>query len=246
VSDGFTLDGDGPLYAQIERAVVGAVIGGDLRPGDRLPSEAEFTALFGASRMTVNRALRALADDGLVVRKRRGGTFVAKPVQNHAVLAIADIRDEIESGGSAYGYELLSAHTARAVKAVAEPLGLKAGAKVIHVRCRHLADGVPVVLEDRGINPAAAPGVDTAAFAETSPNAWLLETVPWSRADVGVSAVAADADLADALAIAPGTPCLQVDRTTWLGDQGVTRVHLTYPGDKHRLTARVLRSAYAD
>lgn len=240
--DDFTLDGDGPLYAQIVRAIAADIIDGTVRPGDRLPTEDDLTKVFKASRMTVNRALRTLADDGMVIRKRRGGTFVAKPMHDHAVLAITDIRDEIAASGADYGYELLFAQMKKAAKAVAEPLGLKPGSRVMHVRCRHLADGLPVVLEDRGINPKAAPGVDTAVFEHTSPNAWLLDTVPWSRADIGVSAIAADDDLAEALNIAPNTPCLQVDRTTWLGNQGVTRVHLIYPGTTHRLTAEILRS----
>ena len=41
---------------------------GQIKPGDRLPSEHELVAQFGISRMTVNRALRELVDQGRIVR----------------------------------------------------------------------------------------------------------------------------------------------------------------------------------
>ncbi|MCQ4034039.1 GntR family transcriptional regulator, partial [Klebsiella pneumoniae] len=46
---------------------------------ESIPSEAELVAQFGFSRMTINRALRELTDEGLLVRLQGVGTFVAEP-----------------------------------------------------------------------------------------------------------------------------------------------------------------------
>ena len=70
----FKLDGSGPLYRQIKRAITQPILLGRCGPGTRLPSEVAFTRMFCTSRMTVNRALQMLADEGLVVRHRRNGT----------------------------------------------------------------------------------------------------------------------------------------------------------------------------
>ena len=68
------LDGEGPLHAQIRRAVAAAILSGRIPPGGRVPPEAELMRLFGASRMTVHRAISDLAAEGLVRRNRRAGT----------------------------------------------------------------------------------------------------------------------------------------------------------------------------
>ncbi|MDT0570977.1 winged helix-turn-helix domain-containing protein [Streptomyces sp. DSM 3412] len=46
--------------------------GGDLRPGERLPTQAELAEEFGVERGTVRQALRALQDDGLLSNVSKG------------------------------------------------------------------------------------------------------------------------------------------------------------------------------
>ena len=52
---------------------------GRWKPGDRLPSEAELVRRFGASRITVGRAVRDLQLAGLVERRAGSGTYVGPP-----------------------------------------------------------------------------------------------------------------------------------------------------------------------
>lgn len=46
--------------------------GGDLRAGDRLPTQAELAEEFGVERGTVRQALRALQEDGLLTNVSKG------------------------------------------------------------------------------------------------------------------------------------------------------------------------------
>ncbi|WP_429817534.1 FadR/GntR family transcriptional regulator [Ensifer sp. B1-9] len=66
----------------VAKRVHEAIVSGELRPGDRLPSEAELANGFGIALMTVRAALIALRDMGLLVtvRGRHGGNFVAEDV----------------------------------------------------------------------------------------------------------------------------------------------------------------------
>lgn len=57
------------------------VIAGSIRPGDRLPREAELMVEFGASRTAVRDAVKVLASKGLVQTRQRGGTQVRDPQQ---------------------------------------------------------------------------------------------------------------------------------------------------------------------
>jgi GntR family transcriptional repressor for pyruvate dehydrogenase complex len=69
-----------------------AILGGQLRPGDRLPSESELATSFGVSRSVVREALKVLASSGLVtsVRGRDGGTFVVHVAGDAAAQSLAE------------------------------------------------------------------------------------------------------------------------------------------------------------
>ncbi|MDN3720660.1 GntR family transcriptional regulator [Roseibium salinum] len=77
------------------------------QPGERIPHEADLAEEFGCARTTVNRALRDLAESGLVVRKRRAGTRVALNPPQRATLTIPIIREEVEALGRKYRHSLL-------------------------------------------------------------------------------------------------------------------------------------------
>lgn len=66
-----------PKYQRLSNVLVDAIRRGVWRPGDRLPAEEELTGLTPYSLGTVQRALRDLADQGLVVREHGLGSFVA-------------------------------------------------------------------------------------------------------------------------------------------------------------------------
>jgi DNA-binding LacI/PurR family transcriptional regulator len=65
------------LYQQIRDAILGDIRSGKLHPGDPVPSELQLARQFGVSRITSKKALDTLRQDGVVVRERGRGTFVA-------------------------------------------------------------------------------------------------------------------------------------------------------------------------
>ena len=67
-----------PKYAQLREILFSAIGAGHWKPGDKLPTESELTRITPFSLGTVQRALRALVDEGLVVRTQGSGTFVAE------------------------------------------------------------------------------------------------------------------------------------------------------------------------
>ncbi len=74
-----------PKYRQVFEALSQQISGGGLRPGDRLPSEADLVRTFGASRITVGRALRDLQVAGLIERRAGSGSFVRRPVPTRSL-----------------------------------------------------------------------------------------------------------------------------------------------------------------
>ena len=239
MTDSLALDGRGPLHEQIRRAVCAPIVSGAWQPGQRVPSEHELMALFGASRMTVNRAMRALADDGLIVRRRRTGSVVASAAGDRAVMSMGSIRAAVEVGGQVYSYECLARHRARATDDIAGRFKIAAGTPLLNLSWRHVADSRPAALEDYWINLAAIPEAADEMFDTMPPGEWLAARLPWSKSRYVVTAANAGVATAKLLDLEPGTACLKIDRRSWRNGVPATFVTCLYPGAGHALTGEV-------
>lgn len=144
-------------FRQIKTLVHQNVASGEWRTGERIPSELDLAARFGVARMTVNRALRELTEEGVLARISGVGTFVAEAKPQSNLLMIAHIRDEIRARGHEYRCRVLSRAREPASFDVAAAFGLDVNTPVFHVVCVHEENGRPIQLEDRYVNPAAAP-----------------------------------------------------------------------------------------
>lgn len=67
-----------PVHEAIRASLEQAILSGALPPGSKLPTETELAARWGCARMTAGRALNALAQAGMVERRRKAGTVVAR------------------------------------------------------------------------------------------------------------------------------------------------------------------------
>jgi GntR family histidine utilization transcriptional repressor len=225
------------LHQRITDDLAGEIRSGAWPPGYRIPFEHELTARYGCARATVNKAVQALAAAGLVDRRRRAGTFVARPRIQSAVLQIPDMEAEITRRGQTYGYELLSRRV-RALGQTPEETDLGGDGAVLDLRCRHLAGGAPFAFEARVINLAAAPEALDADFSGTAPGAWLLAHAAWTEARHQITAINPDAETAAGLVIDRARACLCLKRWTWRPEAGVTYARQVFPGDVYDLVAR--------
>jgi GntR family transcriptional regulator, histidine utilization repressor len=230
------MTGTRPLYQVIRSAIEGRIMSGALRPGDRIPFEHELMAEYGCSRMTVNKALSALASAGLIARQRRRGSFVTQPRIHMAALQIPDIREEIEKRGHTYALRLVTRSIHEANAAEAALLRLPAGRELLSLRCVHLADGRPYAVEARLINLAAVSEARDADFAAVPPGSWLLAHVPWTEAEHRITAAPAG-EAAELLGLDVTRPCLVLERWTWREAEAITYVRTAFDGDRFDLTA---------
>lgn len=226
------------LHERILADISGRIVSGEWPPGHRIPFEHELTEQYGCSRMTVNKALTQLAKSGLIERRKRSGSFVARPRSQAAVLEIHDIRTEVEALGLPYRYEFLERYRRAAGSTTSSGIDLEGSPATLQLTCRHFAADAPFCLEERAINLDAVPEAAHEPFADNAPGPWLIGHVPWSEAEHTIRAVAADRRTARLLGLPAGTACLVIERRTWSNGQPVTRVHLTYPGASHAVVAR--------
>ncbi|HWK45481.1 MAG TPA: UTRA domain-containing protein [Stellaceae bacterium] len=232
------LDGDGPIWQQIRRAIARPILNGDWAPGSRVPSEFDLMERYGAARMTVHRAIRSLASDGLVERRRKSGTIVAVRPPERPVFEIWNIAAEVERRGAAYRFELLERVLLEPGDERGGPIGVDDGTPLLWLVCRHFSDGQVLQLEERLINLAASPDAAEQDFDRVSPGLWLLHNVAWTEAEHAITAEGAPEAISAPLDVAPDAACLVVERRTWNGLEPVTYVRLWHPGDRHRLVGR--------
>ena len=226
------------LYEQVREYITRRIQSGEWPSGHRLPSEHEFVALFGISRMTVNRALRELAEQGRVVRIAGVGSFVAEEKPQSTLLQIPNLAGEIRQRGHDYLYKVIRVERLSATIDVATALDLRAGASVFHTVCVHLENGVPIQLEDRYVSPKWAPGFGEQDFSQLQPSEYLVRNIPFDEIEHVVDAVLPTPEQAQLLETGTNEPCLLLTRRTWYRSAPVTLVRCLHPGQRYRLGSR--------
>lgn len=184
------------------------------KPGELLPNEADLAAEFGCARSTVNRALQAVADDGLLERRRRGGTRVVVHPERKATFNIPVIRLQIEQRDLVYGYRLLARRRDRPPAEVRRRMATASTTRLLHVLARHDADGCAWVIENRWIDTGVVPAAADVDFKLCSANEWLVENVPFSSGDLQLSAVPASDAEATVIGCDPGEALFATERLT--------------------------------
>ncbi|MBS0367066.1 MAG: UTRA domain-containing protein [Proteobacteria bacterium] len=229
------LDGAGPVWQQIRRALITPIVTGAWPPGTRIPTEASLSRGYGASRMTVMRAMQTLVSDGLVQRRRGIGTVVTESPLERPVFEIWDIADIVTRSGNTYQYRLLEYRRLGNEPERRQLLGVSSRTPALWVRCLHLCNRKPFQLEERVISVDAAPGVTRQSFSRQGPARWLLTHVPWTDAEHKISAQEAAAEIAACLQVREQSACLVVERRTWNHGVPVTYASLSHPGGSHHL-----------
>lgn len=208
------------------------------RPGSMLPNETDLAEEFGCARTTVNRAMRELADAGILDRKRKAGTRVALHPTSRVVLDIPIIRLEVEQRGSEWRYGLIESNVCQAPLAVTSRLGLTHGTEMLHVTSLHFADNHPFLHEDRWINLEVLPQMRDVDLSSMSANEWLIQNAPYTAGDISFSAQNVSPELAGLLEASDGAAIFVVDRITWNKGDPITSVRLSYaPG--YRLNSQI-------
>jgi GntR family histidine utilization transcriptional repressor len=218
----------------IREAIRARIVAGEWQLGELIPGEVEFAEQFGCSRTTVNRALQGLAEEGIVERKRKGGTRVRPLPMPQAQFRIPVIREQVEDRGHAYSHRIVTRELRDPPTDVRTRLQVRAGSKAAYLETLHLADDQPFAFERRWVNLATVPGFAEADFSDLSANEWLIRTVPFSRGEVALAATAADDAVAAVLAVDHGEALFTMHRTTWFEDRAVTALTL-YFARGHRL-----------
>jgi GntR family transcriptional regulator len=215
-----------PLYRQIAGLITKSLDAGEWQPGQAIPSELELAARFKVSQGTVRKAIDELAAANLLVRRQGKGTFVATHAEGeHTRFRFLRL---VPDDGSAerLSRRFLGCKRMRPSAEVAQALDIPSSQAVLQVRRLLYFRGTPVVLDDLWLPLALFRGLTEQLLSSyEGPLYGLFEKefgVRMIRAEEQVRAVAADADSAALLGVAPGAPLLSVLRVAFTyGDRPV-------------------------
>lgn len=225
-----------PRYQQLKDLIIGRIAAGELRPRDRVPSEHELVEAMHVSRMTANRALRELHDEGYVERIAGRGTYVSDFRSQSHLVAVQNIADEIAARGHVHACTVKRQSLQRARGEVAKALHVEQGTEVVHLLLVHAENGTPVQVEDRHILASFAPDCLEQDFTVTTPSAYLTTVAPLQEAEQVVRASMPTPAVRKSLGMQDGEPTLVVVRRTWSNGRPVTFGRFHHPGSRYELT----------
>ena len=233
-----------PIYLQIKNLIERRIDSGEWPAGQKLPSENDLVNALEVSRMTINRALRELTQEGLIRRVHGLGSFVAEKPRHASLIELQDIALEIERDGGTHRARVLSLETVYASPAVTELMQLGEPAPLYRLRAVHYRGELPLQFESRYVNPELMPQFIEQDFSRVTATAYLLGRFKPDEMEHRVRAILPDRHTRELLRMSAGQPCLQLTRRTWKDGRVVTYVTLTYPGDRYELGARYATDEY--
>lgn len=195
-------------YLDIADSLRERITADEFGPGGLLPSEAALCATHAASRVTIRRALETLRDEGLVDSRQGFGWVVSADPVRQGLASLGTIEAQLRDSGRVAARDIVGFRFIDAPSAVAPVLG----ARVLEVRRRNLADGVPFARvtvwcrEDLGAELSKA-DVTRHSFYE-------LLRLPLGGATQTIGAALMGADDAELLDVPIGSAALVAQRTT--------------------------------
>ena len=239
-----SLSSDIPLYTQLVGIIKRNISSGTLAVGDLLPSESELCRVLNISRNTVRQAIGELEEEGLVVRKRGKGTFVADPTANRRGVQYS-FTTEVSSMGKTPSSTLVDFDVQVPAPHICRMMELEEGTCVYRFTRIRNVDGQPLILETSYYPQYIFPNL-TREMVETHSFYSLLYhvgIVPFA-ADDRYEAVVLDQAQAELLGVAAGSCGFYHQRRTKTEDGRIYEYTCSYiRSDRVRLDVHMQKGA---
>lgn len=147
-----------PIYFQLKNLIKDDIESGALKPGSPIPSEREYSEMYEISRMTVRQALKELESEGLIIRERGRGSFVARPkIEQKDIMSFTQMVREMGMEPSTEVIDLKRASIGK----LSEKFMLDSSEGMFEVTRLRCADNIPVAVETDYIPERFAPDIDS-------------------------------------------------------------------------------------
>lgn len=242
-STGFQLDSNdnSPLYLQVARKLIEDVRAGRYRVDHALPSERLLSEQLAISRVTARKAIDQLVDQGLVVRRRGSGNYVAPRIEQ-PLANLSSFSEQLEQRGYRPSSTWLRREIVLASADEQLALGLPHNSRVARLERLRLADEVAMAYEVTVIPATMLPRPQTVtgslyAYLDRSGHLPV-------RATQHIRAMNAAPLLAERLGVPEGRAVLFITRIGYLASGvAVERTHSYCRSDHYDFVAEMQRAA---
>ena len=245
MANAIDFDSNIPFYIQLIEALKAGIREGVWQPGDRLPGEHELCDTYGISRTVVRQALHELELEGLIIRRKGRGSFVAEPkISESLAQKLTGFHQDMTERGHIPVTEVLQLAVVSASKKVANYLALESGDPVIELERLRSVQGEAIVLVTSYLPYSLCPALEQIDFTDRS----LYEALELqynlviARGRRHIEAVRANQKEANLLGIDAGDPLLMLDSVSYLEDgTPVEYYHALHRGDRSRFDVELVR-----
>jgi GntR family transcriptional regulator len=234
-----------PLWEQARAALYARIAVGEVKAGSRLPPERELCQLLGISRVTLRKALAALVEEGVLRSAHGRGWYVASPERKEWPNTLESFTETARRMGLVSSSRVLRSEMGTSTLDEAEAFQIAPGTPLYRLDRVRMLDGVPIAVDESLVPGDIAAGLDAVDFTTRS----LYDTIAGlgfqlAQADTTIEARQADGALAGHLAIAAGTPVLEMRQIVRDRNQRpLLSSVIRYAGDRYRLRTSFLRGA---
>jgi len=214
-----------PLYMQLARKLERAVRDGRYQPDEALPSERLLSEVLEVSRVTARKAIDQLVDQGLIVRRRGSGNYIAPHIET-PLSRLTSFSEQLRQRGYLPSSRWLTRELRLARGDEQMKLGLSPNAQVARLERLRLADHVVIAYEVSILPQAVVPEpqrIDGSLYEHLQ----QMQKVP-VRALQHIRAINAPDDIARKLGIPVGQAVLFITRVSYLDNGRAVEITDSY------------------
>jgi GntR family transcriptional regulator len=234
-----------PFYIQVMDVLIEAIGEGDFKPGDQLPGEPELCRLFDVSRTVIRQALKELEFEGMIVRQKGKGTFIAEPkIEESLFQELTGFYQDMTAKGHKLVSEVLKQEVVPAGKKIASFLHIETDTPVIQIDRLRLVDEEPIVLVTTYLPYSLCPALLDVDLRNQSLYSYLENEhgLEIERGYRTLEAIPANEYEAELLQVSKGAPLILLDSVSLLADgTPLEYFHALHRGDRSRFEVELIR-----
>jgi GntR family transcriptional regulator len=230
-----------PLYRQLAEDLRARILAGEFAVSEPMPTEAQLSARYRASRITVRHALALLDQEGLVHREQGRGSFVRPRGITVGPRRLTSFTQELRERGSRQGSDLIAVE--RMPLPSDAPLDPGPSGDCIRIERVRRADDRPIALMVSIVPAEFGEGIKAALEADGSLYTYLStrHAIEIESADETYRVGAADAHAATLLRLEPGMPVFLVERVGFAGARRMEWTRSVVRGDDYEVHVHLKR-----
>jgi GntR family transcriptional regulator len=234
-----------PYYIQLIDIIKTKISSGEWQVEDRIPSEPELCDAYGVSRTVVRQALREIELEGLIIRRKGKGTYVARPkIGESLAQKLTGFYQDMDERGHKVFTQVLRQQIIPASEKIASYLEIEPDTPVIDVHRLRFIDNEPIVLVTSYLPHNLCPQLVNADLSHQSLYAFIEANcgVTIASGKRYIEAVAANDSEAKLLQMDIGSPLILLDSVSYLEDgQPIEYYHAVHRGDRSRFEVELVR-----